>query len=991
MKFSDLCNYYLECLKKDELRIGLKENNFISIQEPHSIYEEIPRSDEIEGFIRKYNNINLNIGYPCYLNKDGEHVPIFVFDVSLYDRTLQADLDSSKLNINKLRDLELLPEDIDTEELVDLVGYDFSFDGLNSILKPLLNPVRWIKMIENLQERNAIYDQIILFNEYYTLSYTKGLSAELRELSSYKSSDLAGTALGHLLFAGKEPNEVPFNLSMLYQTSPLNHEQLNAIKDCFQHRVSVITGPPGTGKSQVITNFAVNAIMNHQSILIVSKNNKAIDVVEQRINSLTDMPALLRLGNNSYANRLTEYITILLCNKGGNAAELQEARCRFLEAYKENEKIITQIKGLVSQRNVVDLLEKEIAAFRGTHPSLFKKIADMDIEELRFEHESYKFMLKKIAGDWSGFWDKLYWFFCKHWIINRNNELLSKVREFCKKTGINFDVGKSIYRKEHRYYYESLIIALANRVKIMEKTKRYFLSLQDLAARGSLEDLYRQERKSRKGIIKYSNKVWSQYIREKAHISLVSEREEIANLLAKIKESLEIGKWNYLYSTDIQKIKKYIPCWAITSLSVRGRIPLQANLFDYVVFDESSQCDIASAIPLLYRARHAVIVGDPKQLIHISNLKGKDNNSLRLRFGIDEKKSRFSYISNSLYDFALAAAEPTLLLNHYRSHYDIIQFSNQLFYDGKLRCATNPGFLEGFQETGPAIVWKQVNGQCKRPGNGSALNEKEARCVVGELESIIYKEGFQGSIGIVTPFRAQANYIRNLVARNSKIQHHISESQLLIDTAHKFQGDEKDIIIMSPVVSSGVSHRTRDFLNKQTNIINVAITRARSRLVIVGDREHCLEDRHIPILGALARYTQEINRNPLRSYSFISNGELASSIEKSFLEALDRAGITYALPQYIDYRYSLDFAIILEGDKKLDIELDGKKYHSPWKENDIHADKIRDEILTARGWAIMRFWAYEVLDNIEGCISKVKGWVAENSPGTAIPYNPQDS
>ena len=56
----------------------------------------------------------------------------------------------------------------------------------------------------------------------------------------------------------------------------------------------------------------------------------------------------------------------------------------------------------------------------------------------------------------------------------------------------------------------------------------------------------------------------------------------------------------------------------MTSLSARGRLPFEPGIFDLVVIDEASQCDIASALPLLYRARRAVIIGDPLQLKHVS-------------------------------------------------------------------------------------------------------------------------------------------------------------------------------------------------------------------------------------------------------------------------------------------------------------------------------------------------------------------------------------
>src|SRR4029079_1641870 len=76
------------------------------------------------------------------------------------------------------------------------------------------------------------------------------------------------------------------------------------------------------------------------------------------------------------------------------------------------------------------------------------------------------------------------------------------------------------------------------------------------------------------------------------------------------------------------QIATILSCWAVTSLSARGRVPFDPNFFDLLVIDEASQCDIASALPLLYRARRVVVIGDPMQLRHISTLKKQQDQQL---------------------------------------------------------------------------------------------------------------------------------------------------------------------------------------------------------------------------------------------------------------------------------------------------------------------------------------------------------------------------
>ena len=63
------------------------------------------------------------------------------------------------------------------------------------------------------------------------------------------------------------------------------------------------------------------------------------------------------------------------------------------------------------------------------------------------------------------------------------------------------------------------------------------------------------------------------------------------------------------------------PIWAITNLTARTNFPLEFGLFDLLIIDEASQCDIPSAIPLIYRAKKVVIIGDPNQLRHVALLR----------------------------------------------------------------------------------------------------------------------------------------------------------------------------------------------------------------------------------------------------------------------------------------------------------------------------------------------------------------------------------
>lgn len=132
---------------------------------------------------------------------------------------------------------------------------------------------------------------------------------------------------------------------------------------------------------------------------------------------------------------------------------------------------------------------------------------------------------------------------------------------------------------------------------------------------------------------------------------------------------------------------------SFSNLSIGGHFPLKPRIFDLLIIDEASQSDIASAIPLLFRAKNAVIIGDPQQLKHIPSISRAQDNRLMQKYDlIKDDYLRFSYSIQSLYHWARGIVSNdcvTLLNEHYRSHHSIIEFSNREWYNGYLDIRTN--------------------------------------------------------------------------------------------------------------------------------------------------------------------------------------------------------------------------------------------------------------------------------------------------------------
>src|ERR1039458_6678988 len=232
--------------------------------------------------------------------------------------------------------------------------------------------------------------------------------------------------------------------------------------------------------------------------------------------------------------------------------------------------------------------------------------------------------------------------------------------------------------------------------------------------------------------------------------------------------------------------------------------------------------------------------------------------------GLAEGNAAWAYSVNSLFDLARSWCRYEDIVNlrdHHRSHRDIISFSNRHFYRGALRIATDHERLKRPQTEGealgPAVRWCEIKGKVIRPAGGGAMNGPEAEAIVAETRKLVLDRGYNGAIGVVTPFRAQANRIRTLVHQDRELTHRLAALQFVVDTVHGFQGDERDVIFFSPVVSLGVNDNTLRFLKTHGNLFNVAITRARSELVVVGDRQAAL-DSGVGYLASFAEYARSL-------------------------------------------------------------------------------------------------------------------------------------
>ena len=228
---------------------------------------------------------------------------------------------------------------------------------------------------------------------------------------------------------------------------------------------------------------------------------------------------------------------------------------------------------------------------------------------------------------------------------------------------------------------------------------------------------------------------------------------------------------------------------------------------------------------------------------------------------------------------------------------------------------------------------------------------------------------------MVTPFKRQADLITYYLKEKHQNLYGelVREHEFIAATAHKFQGDERDVIIFSPVVSNGSPQGTLNFLSSTPNLFNVAITRARASLIIIGNKSYC-QNSSIRYLSSFAKYTASlhthVNDNVLpqfgRDYPDVNTTDYVSEWERQLYTALYDKGFQ-TIPQYEVDKYHVDFAFI-DGNQKLAIEVGEDLEYNSEQSYAIH---LRNTRLIELGWKIIRFQPYQIRDDMEWCVNQV--------------------
>lgn len=764
---SKLIDYFRRCYRADNYGISISDvsrlsaSRFIEISQSDDIASGTlpripitnPNVSALEKQVDKYRKERLLV-YACFFvtgqleSSSGFaksrkiNSPLIYFPARLFqDEDHYLDIDTKDLRVNRPLLRQLLKPELDASALEtfpnlswpltsDVISKLTAWIRANTTIEESEELGRWPKLSEkNLDHSDSSVTRVRCACAVLLAERSKGSRGVLHELKILSEQASLSPALEQMLGGDKasvvhkpsEPELIPGLLSK---------PQLNALDNAAREPVSMISGPPGTGKSYTIGAMAIDRMLHGESVLIVSRSDQAINVVGEKL--LEDFgltQGYVHTPDDNFLRSIKDYLESLLSQGIDTKADVREIR-----------------KELSKKRNLLTQLsskfEKKLRATRWVSEKLVKANG----------HDNSQSFLAKIL------------LLIEKWI---NPVSLWSYPDQLNKLQNDADRLSSQYLNAYRT--------------------------------DTLKDL------------------------------LQVRRSEISKFLQALKARSSKVQEERFSQTDFDAVLDAFPIWLVNVNDLNRVLPLSNGMFDLVIFDEATQCDIATALPALFRAKRAVVVGDKKQLRHVSFVSRSEQQSLYEFCQLDSATyPQYSYRDQSVLDLASdvikSQSAVCMLDEYYRGKVDLISFSNKHFYSDRLKVMrSRPGEI-----VESALSFIKLEGE----RNNSGRNKVEASCVVEKIQTHLneYKDALlKPSVGVLSPFREQAMFLEKEIQKAFNDED-IQDFKIRVDTPYGFQGEERDLILLSMSIDPN-SGRAAAYLNRD-DMFNVAVTRAKERMYV---------------------------------------------------------------------------------------------------------------------------------------------------------------
>ncbi|WP_433193992.1 AAA domain-containing protein [Nocardia sp. CA-107356] len=576
-----------------------------------------------------------------------------------------------------------------------------------------------------------------------------------------------------------------------------NLSQRDAIDNALRFPISAVDGPPGTGKTQTILNLIANILLDEsKTVAVVSSNNAAVDNVREKLDGVGIGYVVANLGRSEKRRQFL-------------SAQSQASRNSLVA------RLLATAGSSTASIKELAALDRRLRSLQATQGQLAQRRSERHGYVLEREHFMNYFDRQSLPAP--ELLPVLRW---------GADKLLDYIADTDPEMARAGALPELLDRITHWIKYRSMRAVDAADVEVVLRLQRLYFDkkiaeLDDEIARleGSLgsakfEQLTDQHRE--RSLQWLTDRLRHRYTEH-------SPRAYSHNYL---------DQWRR-FSRDYPVILS--TCHSLQRSIGTGR------MLDYLIIDEASQVNLLEAANVLACCKNVVVVGDLKQLAHIPGLEQTDCPSAPHPVYDFHRHS----ILSSLIELYGQALPRTMLREHYRCDPDIMGFCNKKFYDDELIAFTTS--TPGWQSM---VVARTVPGNhMRRHAAGSRSNQREIDVIEREILPQ-YCVGFAPTdIGVTTPYRKQVSKVTDALV-----------DAIEADTIHRFQGREKDVIVMTTVLDeTPPNHDDKyglGFLD-DPHMVNVAVSRAKKRFVLVTNHDMLPRSRNLRDLIGYIGY-----RNP---------------------------------------------------------------------------------------------------------------------------------
>lgn len=474
-------------------------------------------------------------------------------------------------------------------------------------------------------------------------------------------------------------------------------------------------------------------------------------------------------------------------------------------------------------------------------------------------------------------------------------------------------------------------------------------------------------------------------------------------------------------------IRDLKPVWLMSPLSVSDTLPLNADSFDVVIFDEASQITLEEAIPSLFRADQTIVVGDEMQLPPTSFFATKRSDDEEdLSFEEEGEVVQYDLNSSSFLNHSSRNLPTRMLGWHYRSRSEsLISFSNHAFYGGRLLTVPEERLASGAQDE--LLATSSTDGQAaaaellQRPVSFHFMehglyekrrNRAEAEYIAEMVRELLTQQSGH-SIGIVAFSEAQQSEIERALRSLADSDNNFAElldaeiereedgqfMGLLVKNLENIQGDERDIIILSVCYGPDSAGKIRmNFgpinMSGGEKRLNVAFSRAKQYMALVAsmrstaitndynDGANCLKTylRYAEVCstGQTAGVSTVLQSLSGRSdASRLADDQSETLIDELALE-LTKQG--FQVDRHVGQsHFRCDLAICRSGDAEyqLGILTDSNAWYD--QGDLLERELMKPQLLQAFGWTIMVVLAKDWYHNRDIVLQKIADVLGERT------------